>query len=155
MGEDVLLENLLTVRGLRRVHVMRLGEKIDRAAWIERCVPVEAIEYLSVFERYDVDVHMWHLHLVWNAREMVIHDQAEVVLWWPGRAMSGEGVASAREAIDLASWLYKIRKGALPETAWMRRLPRGATERVEVASLGASLMLVEANWVPEKYIAVG
>ncbi len=154
MSDEVIVEDAVTERGLRRVHLMRMGAKVDPVPWIDLLVPGESWDCLSLVERVD-EIGMWHLHMAWNAREMVLVPPelekqigvSTVALWWPGKGVT------AREAIDLAACLVKMKTGRVPGTAWMRKLPKGATETVETDA--GTIRLQEAYWVPAKYVAVG
>jgi len=154
MSDVVVVENALLKTGLRRVHLMRMGTKIDPTPWIDLLVPGEAWDFLSLVERMD-EIGMWHLNMAWNAREMVLVSVPvekligvrEVALWWPGKGVT------VREAIDLAACLVKMKTGRVPKTAWMRKLPKGATELVDTDA--GPVRLCEAYWVPMKYVAVG
>jgi hypothetical protein len=137
---DVLVEDCLSRYGLHRVHVMRMGGQVERERWLEKA-PVYSQETLEVVERQERELGIWHLDLVWQAREAVIIDfgdvegdltteaqraqrgnlgkrKVEAVMWWIGESWLEPGKkASVREAADWAAMeferVYKRRPGRL------------------------------------------
>lgn len=181
MSEEVLLENDLTEGGLRRMHVMGMGEAPDVVRWREM-VPPEA-EGVEVFRTQEEAIGVHHLWFVWGAREVVDltpHPDASQSLPHPrplsqgergegGDGVSGEVVMwqvgtgdTLSWSIDLAATMFRLRLGRWPDTAWVRKLPPGAPvemettpSRVEGRDEICKLRIVEAGWVPKRFVVVG
>ena len=152
MSEETLLVNDMTPYGLRRMHIIRMGAPVEKGRWVEQ-TPLEARELLEAFEQEDKTLGIWHLWLVWNARERVrLHgapglEDGKVVLWWA----LGRGQA-LRESIRYAAVAYLGWFEKWPEVVKVRKLPKGAPEEVELyedENECVKARLVEAQWAPK------
>lgn len=152
-SEELLVDNDLTVYGLRRMHVTRMGGEVDASRWYE-LVPNEGMETLTLARHYDKALDVHHLWLLWHCREVITLavDGAErlAVLWWIGE---GE---TLRWAADLAACTYRMRLGKWATRAVVRNLPAGATEEIEASLKNerARLRLERADWVPQRHVVV-
>lgn len=170
---DVLLENEISRYGLRSVHVIG-PKRIERERWMQR-LPETAIDTLTVVDRLENEVGVWHMHLCWQARELVpvkmvaVRDPLsaseniviDAVFWWVGQAYGEEErPATLREAADLAASTWWLAKGSWPARCLVRTLPKTATSEVEVGwgwfaeGAGPRVKLEEAYWVPKGFVVV-
>ena len=147
---ETLVLNDLTIYGLRRMHVVRMGKPVELDNWRDQ-VPGEATE-VTVARTHEADLDVHHLWLVWNGREIVnfvLPDGREVwgALWWITESVSW--------STDLAANLYVMKTGQLPSEVWMSELPKGATDEITVDITGQgelSLKLVKVDWVPKRFV---
>jgi hypothetical protein len=133
-------------------------DEID-AKWIHRVKvmagKVKDLDQFSVPEhaalkRYEDEIHLHHLEASWPARELVRVPVMEaagayllVVAWWIGDGKVSAAMVEAGAVLALAF-------GKDPSYAFIRSIPAGAEEFVEVKGI----CLVQANWVPDGFIAV-
>jgi hypothetical protein len=171
-GPVVVVDNKLSWQGFRWVHLLRMGGEIDVAEVRGQYVPAEATD-VTVARWEEKPLEAFHLSLCWPAREMVKlvgeaipageeptpnpslkgREPELAVMWWTGESLSGEGRAPLREAIDLAGTLFKMRVGRDPGRAWVKVLPRGATDKVMVEGVGE--VVSEARpWVPSGFVVI-
>lgn len=169
--DEKIVSDGISYRGYREVHVMRYGQPANELAWAQawaaaKC-PDFAQEFLTYYVRPDVNekLNYWHLTLWWNAREVVEFSKnfpnyvlKYGVLWWIGE---GETVSFA---VDCAATLYQQKFGRMPSTAWVRVLPKGAKEVIELGVgehrsplrlAQAPIKLGQGDWVPERFVVVG
>jgi hypothetical protein len=159
-GETVVLDDI-TVYGLHRKHIVKMGSEPVVEDWIEAAVPAEAVECLQTNRYFEDGLDIHHLWMYWNAREVVkltrcagqtdVPPVQEVVFWWIGPCVP------MRLAIDLAAGLFEMRLGRKPTQAWVQKLPKGATPCVDLTGPQAGQMveLKEAEWVPKGYVVIG
>jgi hypothetical protein len=150
---EVLIANRLTRFGLRQVHVMRAGGQVEREHWLQR-IPPTALEQARAVEYAEESLGVWHLVLIWGAREMVqlsepLASQIGPVALW--RLAPGERLSAAIEA---AAYLYLAEGDGQPDTAWAPRLPAGAPNHLQLGE-GFELKIEVAPWVPPACVAVG
>jgi hypothetical protein len=155
MSEMSVLINDLTIYGLRRIHAVQMGEKVERGGLIEQFVPNEARELLTTCE-YQDNLGFWHLWLMWNAREVVavapeIGNQ-KAVLWWVGKG------GRLRDGADMAACLYQLKVKEIPTVCYVRKIPKGMEEGevFEVEGMGKPIRmtLLKLIFVPEKMVMV-
>ena len=160
--EAKVVENSISRLGLRTVHVVGFDGPVKAEEWVKEYVPGEALGLVSLIRRSEPEIGVHHLEITWNAREMVEFKDIPVrygALWFIAK---GERM---RDAIDLASTLYRLRVGVYPRKAWVNKLPVGAPEMVEIEVLAEDraqlavplqqISLRETWWVPERYVCVG
>lgn len=116
MDDEKVLQNDLAGDGIRRLHIIRMGEQVDTQRWIN-LVPVAALPLLAKPEWDEPDLGIWHLLLAWRAREVVSLAQlgmdAEVVMWGIDRARR----QPVRQAIDEAASCHMATFDELPDLA--------------------------------------
>lgn len=135
MNEQVL-EDSVSRYGLRRVHVIGFDGPLDAVPWIEAHVPGDALQLVKVHYQEEVEIGVYHMTMVWNAREMIEFEAGPVrfgALWFIAK---GERMG---EAMDMAATLFRLRVGVYPSAVWAARLPDGAPEAVEVERIGEDL----------------
>ena len=174
MSGDTLVQNDLSAGGLRRVHIMRMGQPVDPEIW-DHLVPGDSREDVTHRRYHEAEMDVWHHWMIWPVREFVnlvvpestsppappLKGRGEkrkgipAVFWWIGYGVDGAALPM-RFAIDLAATVYRLRAGSWPGAAMVRKLPKNATETVEVSHQGerAELRLVEMDWVPEGFVVV-
>lgn len=147
MNDAVVLENRLDERWYVHFHAMAARQD-DLAAFAESAYPLRSFVY-----RQD-DLRMWRVQERWPAQDFVELQFAvtpsDLVRWplvaWhvaPGQKVSA-AMADAGVAFALAT-------GQDPTFAFSRVIPSQASEGVEVQGI----MLVQADWVPNGFLAVG
>jgi hypothetical protein len=155
--EVTVLEDLCSPEGVRRLHVMS-GTEIDLSLLMWR-VPVPAQDMVQVREWEEAQLGVKHAELRWKAREGVrwqIQVDGKMVEWhgvlWyiepGGRISEAVGDAAGRYWVEFECW---------PQFGWVRRLPEGVEEGVEV-EIGSGVEAVHvmlADWVPAGFVAVG
>jgi hypothetical protein len=176
-GPVVVVDNKISWQGFRWVHLLRMGGEIDVAEARGKYVTAEAVD-VTVARWEEKELGAWHLSLCWPAREVIklvgeaspageeeknpplppleekgVREDHLAVMWWTGESLSGEGKASVRESIDLAGTLFKMRVGRDPGRAWVKVLPRGATDKVMVEGVG-DVVLEARAWVPGGFVVV-
>jgi hypothetical protein len=160
---EVILSNDVSRLGLRRLHVVS-PKQVKRENWLAR-LPETAIDTLSVMDFMESELGVWHLHLWWEAREILplnIEGMiCECVMWWIGKAYGeGDRPATLREAADLAASLWWMKKGVWPGRCLVQKLPKAATADTEVGwglfaeGSGPRVKLEEAAWVPKGFVVV-
>ena len=122
MDDESLVLNDLTQYGLRRMHVIRMDEPVNKDNWFED-VPVQSMT--SAFWYAEADPAGWHhLWLFWKAREAVALKfpdgvQRQAVMWWKGEdAPSEESAEEIRRAIEYYEAVYD-RPGAVFDAGWV------------------------------------
>ena len=63
MNDEIVVEEGISRFGLRRIHVMRAGQKVDRERVYEH---VGYGEIEAVLEYQDEELGMWHLRVYWR-----------------------------------------------------------------------------------------
>lgn len=127
-----VVENRLTDKGMRWLHVVRMGAPVDAAAWLEQvCYYSRELVEHQVQHEQGLDLH--HLRMWWPARELVTIsgganglDGRQALLWKIDRGQS------LRDAILYAGIAYLDETGRWPGVALVQAIPEGATERVMV-----------------------
>lgn len=127
-----VVENRLTDKGMRWLHVAQMGAAVDPKPWIEEVsfYSRELVEYSAQHEK-GLDLH--HLRMWWPARELVTIsgganglDGRQALLWKIDRGQS------LRDAVMYAGIAYADLTGRWPGLALVQAIPEGATERVLV-----------------------
>ena len=162
MGDEMVMLNEMTRHGLRSLHVMRMGEKVERERWVG-LAPVEARETVTVIEREEKEMGVFHLNVVWQAREAAMlrwgdgRADQESVWWWIGKSLlEPEKVSSLREAVDWAAMTFERAFGKWPRRCVVNKNQWKAAE-VEVEGDGGGpyrLELVEEGWAPKGFVVV-
>lgn len=155
-AEARVVEDSISSHGLRTVHVVGYNHEVPLDDWMH-LVPGESIDILKVSRLQEPEIGIYHLRLYWNAREMVEFQSGVLkygVLWYVN---TGERL---RDAIDLATSLYRLAVGVYPRDAWTRSLPEGAPKEMEITGIrneipGGPVTLHEAAWVPPRYVCTG
>lgn len=164
MAEAVMVLNDVTRQGLRRLHVM--GSKVDVDPLIQEHVPADAIDDVEVRRVPEKEMGVEHVWLTWHAREMVFLKELTneyqmngkgAALWWVGP--NGSPYATVSFAADLAAELYWLRTGRRPEKVLIRKAPEGKDQvpvgiNVDGELEPLVLQLVEADWVPNRFVVV-
>jgi hypothetical protein len=116
MNGEQVLRNDLSFDGIRRVHIIRMGKRVDAERWLQ-LVPEAAMGMLARPEWEESGLGMHHLLLAWRAREVVslaqLGTDAEAVMWGIDRARR----QSVRQAIDEAACHHQAMFDELPDTA--------------------------------------
>lgn len=143
MGDEIVVENSLSADGIRRLHIM--GNRTPTDGWLD---------YLPDGMQGDIkrtcEAGTHHLVVEWMAREMVIVGEGlRVMLWALDAGKVTPQIIQAGEAYALAS-------GTDPQWAFVRGLPVGAEEFVEVQIPGTicQVMVILADWVPVGFVAI-
>ena len=162
VGDVMVLENSLDGGWVRRVRLMA-----DTTAALDEWFPgnVANVPEYAVIQRFEDNIHLQHLEASWSARELIrvplSHVEAywQVVAWWVGtpipppfphfqRTKMEKG--SLTQAIVEAAARFALTFGVDPMFGFMRTMPSGAAEFVEVKGI----CLMQAWWVPEGFVAV-
>jgi hypothetical protein len=150
-NSEILTENKISRFGLRSIHVMRAGKKVERESWLG-LIPDAASETTQALEWEETALGVWHLRLYWSAHELVrIKTDAgllTVALWSLGK---GERMS---DGLYAAAWLYLGETGHAPDVAWVKKLPAGAPSNLKVDD-EIVLQICEAEWAPQRCVAVG
>ena len=153
-ADEVLVADRVSWLGLRSVHVMRAGGRVERDRWLS-LAPAAADKSLRVCEYEEAGLGVWHLRLFWPAKGELVAPQDEsyagdgpAALW---RVERGEHMGSA---IEDAAFAYLAATGLLPDTAWARSLP-GDAPKVLAMGEAWSLTIEIGAWVPERFVAAG
>lgn len=153
-SEDTIIQDDLTRLGLRRLHVMRMGEPVKVESHILR-VPLPSIHTLVETEWEEKDLGMFHLLLCWKVREVVkIHAQGtdrEVVAWW----IDMEAGDTIRKAADDACCYFSAMFTWLPTVAAVSKIP--AKQEKKTGWLDEPFQdvnFVEEPWVPKGCVMV-
>lgn len=150
---EVLLENTMNWYGLRTAHIIRMGMKIDPSRWVAKLVTADAEEFVEAFANHEKELDVWHLRLVWNAREVIKIEGEQVGVWWIGSQR-------VSWAIDMAATMYRLSVGQWPEEAWMDKVPSKATDTVRAADGSGEtavrlLKTPPVKFSPSGYVLVG
>ena len=70
MNDEIVVEEGISRFGLRRIHVMRAGQKVDREKLYMEHVEDGKIE--AVLEYQDEELGMWHLRVYWKNEQEVV-----------------------------------------------------------------------------------
>lgn len=127
MASEMVVQDALSLDGIRRLHVMRMGGPVDLARWMER-VPVIAEATLARVTWQEEALGVHHLQLVWRARELVNLQIGGMgllpaVMWGidrmvrRGQGGKKQGPQTVRQAIDEAAGYYELMTGELPSMA--------------------------------------
>lgn len=142
--DEMLMESVLGADGVRSLHVVGGGPV--REGWLD-CVP-DASRALAKVERWET-AGLHHLRVTWPARELVVLSmypgvRQMIMLWFVGDLRVSAAIKAATEA-------YALQIHRDPGYAWIRQIPKGAEEGVEVGHV----MLIQADWVPAGFVAIG
>lgn len=146
-NDVVVLENRVDADWNIHLHVMA-AKQDDLQGWVDEHYPEHPFE-LAVDE-----LRMWHIRALWPARNLVelqIPLTPFDVVRWPvvaWRVGAGERVS---EAMVEAGTIFALSTGRDPMFAFTRRMPLQAEEFVDVKGIS----LVQADWVPNGFLAVG
>lgn len=127
MASEMVMSDTLSLDGIRRLHVLRMGGEVDLARWMGR-VPVVCEGTLARTSWVEEALGVWHLLLVWRARELVTlqapgMDGLPAVMWGIDRMVrrgkDGKryGPQSVRQAIDEAACYFEMMTGDLASMA--------------------------------------
>lgn len=151
--------NTVSAYGLHEVELISLGAAPRVETLAAAYVPDHARE--SLFRMAWVEdpkgLSLHHVHLWWQERGVVdFRARSSVplrlaVLWFiaPGERLSFSA--------DVAAFLHKRELGVMPSTAWVRKVPAGGHDMIEVGEGEDHVMLElrQADWVPERFVVVG
>jgi hypothetical protein len=146
MSDEIIeLENILRDDGMCVVHLMSNFELTMNALWDKYNAPADATVELTA----EAGVH--YLRARWMVRGAV-RVAAE---GWPMPKMfviwNLALCDSVKKAMLEAAEHYQDIYGTQPEYAFIRKMPRGIENGVEVGDM----MLFEADWMVRKCVAVG
>jgi hypothetical protein len=157
MNDSEVIENTISVQGMRWMHVIRMGEPVDQDVWLAR-VPDYSLSLVQVQRQYETGLDLHHLRLWWPAREPVrlfnaagLLDGTTVLLW------SLDKGQSLREAAIYAGVAYLAYFNRWPNLARFAKLPEGATETIDIyqtAEEHVTARLVESGWVPKQFLVM-
>ncbi|MBA4420247.1 MAG: hypothetical protein C0391_03795 [Anaerolinea sp.] len=157
MSEEVCLENDMSRFGLRRLHVICLGEPVKIENWTQH-VPMSSIHTCSSVAWVEKPVGMHHLQIYWKAREVVkIFDPSTgsgdkelvVVMWWID-VKAGDTI---RTAADDAACFFSAMYPWMPTKAALSNLPKGI-ENKKLDEPFQNIEFIEMPWVPKSFVAV-
>ena len=155
MDNLIVLENGVRDDGIRFMQVMS-GERIDADAFTRVEIPEASRASAVVSVKADKGTGMFYLSAEWHVRDVVNYRhpidgawEREVFLY---RLSKGERVSV--EAWEAAR-LYHAEFGKFPEYAWIRKLPKFPKDMEDPEWLDGGLLLLQADWVHERCIAVG
>lgn len=161
--DETVMEDVITSRGLRTLHIMRRGQPVNPFAWAQKWIDAKVPEECQskdllqwhVTREGDPALDYWHLTLYWNAREMIEFGRGWQdaalrygVLWY---IAPGESVTPAAKT---AATLYVIHTGRIATGLWLRHEPAHKPTRVET-DYGPLQVVTGQDWVPERYLVVG
>lgn len=167
--DEKVISDLIFWTGLHRVELIRFGRPVDEDAAVKELVPDVSQESITMFDWIEdpEGLKLHHLFVNWKERGAVdfvewVNSWANShsplqgppsvgVLWWiaPGESLS--------LSADVAATVHKRSFGCMPSVAWVKRLPTGAQEVIEVGEGDDHVMLElrTGDWVPERFIVVG
>lgn len=169
-GDETMVSDVILANGLRKVDIIRFGQLVDVDEWAKKLVPGDSWDTWSYWDFVEdpTGLKLSHLYLFWKSRgpvsyrklkqELVndpLHCQEVIpdygILWWIEK---GESVSFSA---DVAATLYKQTYGLMPSAAWVKKLPIGAKDVIEVGEGDDHVMLVlqVGDWVPDRYVVVG
>jgi hypothetical protein len=161
MDDEIILIDDLTPDGLRRLHVMQMGEPVKVENWITR-VPMASIHTCHSTDWVEKEIGMHHLLLFWKPREMVAlrhpstssgreaqETPVEVVMWWID-VKAGDTI---RKCADDAACLFSLLHTWLPTKAAVRKLPTSAKGK-KLDEPFQDVQFIEEPWVPKDCVAV-
>jgi len=157
MDDERVIQNDVTVHGLRRLHVVRMGRPVDMEHWMGSSVVMYGLDTLQRHTSYEPDLGVHHLYMWWHAREPmkfcvpVAKVEVAGVMWWIGQ---GERMSAA---IDLAATRHWLEYGTWPSAAYVREIPRGATAWVEILdehNRAIRVRLAKADWAPKRVLMI-
>jgi hypothetical protein len=155
MNDSEVIENTISVQGMRWMHVIRMGEPVDQEMWLAR-VPDYSLSLVQVQRQYEPGLELHHLRLWWPAREPIrlfnapgLVDGTSVLLW------SLEKKQGLRDAARYAGVAYLDYFGRWPDLVRFAKLPEGATETIDIYQTEeehVTARLVETGWVPKQFL---
>ena len=168
--DEKVISDLIFWTGLHRVELIRFGRPVDEDAAVKELVPDVSQESITMFDWIEdpEGLKLHHLFVNWKERGAVDFSQIREVqegagaspartmpnfgiLWWiaPGESLSFSA--------DVAATVHKRSFGCMPSAAWVRRLPAGAPNVIEVGEGDDHVMLElrVGEWVPERFVVVG
>lgn len=152
MSDLIILESGVRDDGVCFMRVMS-GERIDADAFTRVEIQEASRASAVVSVKADKGTGMFYLSAEWDVRE-VVHYRHPVDGAWEQEVFLYR--LSKGERVSVVAWeaakLYHAEFGKFPEYAWMRKLPR-MPEGGEW--LDGDLLLLQADWVPERCVAVG
>lgn len=127
MAADQVLNDSLSLDGIRRLHILQMGSPVDLSRWIGR-VPVVCEGMLARTSWVEEALGVWHLLLVWRARELVTLQAPGMaglpaVMWGIDRMVrrskdgKRHGPQTVRQAIDEAACYFELMTGELANLA--------------------------------------
>ena len=145
MKQEIVLEDSVTRGGVRKLHVVG-AERVEVDAWRERGYIPEGAMFLE--EKRWQDAQGQHWVATWMAREVIRWTFTaqplvvrQVVLWHVGAGKVSKAIFDGAVA-------YAIGIGRGPLVAFLRQIPVGAEEGMEVYGVA----LVQADWVPVGFV---
>lgn len=157
MAEVIVVEDRLDVQCVRHLHLMA-NEVIGRNVLRPYGIPATTakIERGEVAGSHFVRAE-WMYHGVWDVNAACAEGKFRRLVVW-----NLEGYEHVREAVNHAAIYFHALFGGVPQFGFLRKLPKGIENGREVAltlpspeGRGASVMLLEAEWMLERSVAVG
>jgi hypothetical protein len=118
MNDETVLLNDLSLYGLRRVHVIRMGQPVDMERWLMLMTEDEVCS-LQRMEYEDKGMGVWHLRLWWHYKGPVTGSQPGI-LW---HLSKGERVS---ECVRRGAELHLAFFERWPVKAMIGKLPNGS-----------------------------
>ena len=146
MSNVVVLENRVDADWVIHLHVMAAKDD-DLHEWVDDHYPEHQFDMLID------ELRMWHIRATWPARDLIEFQHVtgpKAVVRWPLVAWSYSG-QRVSEAMIEAGVKFALSTGHDPMYAFIRQIPAKAEEFVDVMSI----TLLQADWVPDGYLAVG
>src|SRR3990172_6213810 len=148
---DEVVLNGLGPDGMREVKILSDVPPVSAVWQWERGLPAMALERLRLDEQCDEALGLYSAELRWPVFEPI-----DVINFGPRRfrrLMMVSYVYAARvsECIGLAAESFFAGTHFRPRFAFVRELPKGAEDGMEIDGV----MLMEAEWMPSRCVAVG
>jgi len=145
VDEIIELENFVDAQCVRRIHLMSNMEFGNEAILRRYYAPVDVV----VMKQKEAGV--WHYRAEYPFRGVLDIHASEWVKFRRFVAWNLEGCASVRDAIKQASGEFERLFHFKPKFVFMNKLPHG----VEMFQDVDGMMLLEAEWMLERCVAVG
>ncbi len=148
----ITVEDIVTRYGLRRVHLMSHGKRVDPRV-VSPMVPWEGEGSLAFFEQEEKELRTWHLTATWRAHEPTTlkmgGEELTGVLWYleKGTRLS--------EEVEAAAFRYVAYYDNMPNLAFVHKMQKGWKSAVEFkAGEMIRIALKELSEIPENCIFV-
>lgn len=153
MVEDFgsIVLNDVTIHGLRRVHVMRTGKRVDPSTWAY-LVPVEGDESLEYISLQDRELPgTWHMWMIWHVHERITFNRVNGVMWYIEKSSK-----KVSDDIDDAMMRFLLEFEKWPEKVEIYSKPKDAPYSLEWNDEKGShvVKLEENNKLPVRCIFV-
>jgi hypothetical protein len=151
--DEILVEDVISQFALRQLHVIRQGRPVDPHPWVER-VPDDASDLVKLYQVHEKELDMYHLYVVWNARELVDLSLIKAPLRYAVVWFVADG-ETASWTIEVAACAYERIFKRWPKVAWLQKVLSHYPKELRL-DCGEVIRVEQADWVPqERYVCVG